>query len=307
MIAEVHTPPDAPSSRTWRRASRRELTALALYFAGIIALSDATNVRLGVELLTVIVVVAAFSISRLGTSFLRDWWFFLLGLILWNMSGPVAAGSPFPAHLDVLLQLDRALFFGHDPVVVVQHHLARQGHVGPLDVLTAIAYNLHLPEPYIAGYFLWRLDRAIYFQFAAAALILLALGFATFILFPAVPPWMASTNFAKLPGVFNGFGPVLRAHPLPFHGSPIFRLFKLHGDAVAAFPSEHAAFPLLEYLAFSCLYPRTSRLLLLWVGWVLFSVVYLGEHWVTDVLAGWLYALLIFWAVRRFAERELPL
>jgi len=276
---------------------------LAVYFVAVVTITDFLNVRLGVELMTLVVVLAAVMISRAGAVFVHDWWFFLLGLVMWNLSGPIAASSPLHPHLELLLQLDRGMFFGRNPVVIVQHALATPGHIGPLDLLTSAAYNLHVPEPYIAGYFLWRLDRSLYLQFTSAILILLVAGFVTFVVFPAVPPWMASTWYGRLPHVFNGFGPVLRAHPLPFHGSPMFKVFDLHGDAVAAFPSEHAAFPLLECLFAWRLSRRVSLLLLLWVGWVFFSVVYLGEHWITDVIAGWIYALAVFWIVRWIASR----
>jgi len=300
-IARSHTLPHggAPEDSTWQPASRREMWTLVIYFVAVMALVDLVNVRPGVELMTLVVAAAALTITRQLAAFLRDWWFLLAGLIMWNLSGPIAAQSSFPHHLDLMLQLDRVMLFGRDPVVVVQHGLAQPGRVTVLDVLAVVSYNMHLPEPYIAGYFLWRIDRAVYLQFAASVLILLVLGFVTFIVFPAVPPWMASTWYGKLRGVYNGFGPVLKSHPLPFHGTPFFYVFKLGGDAVAAFPSEHAAFPLLEYLAFSRCIGRASLLFLLWVAWVLFIVVYLGEHWVTDVLAGWLYALVTFWAVRR--------
>ena len=279
-----------------------------MYFLGVVAVSDAVNVRLGVELLTVVVVVAACTISRLPGLFLRDWWFFLLGLLLWNLSGPIAARSPFPVHLDFMLDMDHRLFFGHDAVSLLQHHLASRGHVRPLDVITSLAYNLHLPEPYIAGYFLWRIDRAVYFRFVASALLLLVLGFITFILFPAMPPWLSSLRYGRPHDVFNGFNPFVHAHPLPFHGTPIFYVFKLTGDAVAAFPSEHAAFPLLEYLAFRAAIGRPARPFLLWVGFVLFVVVYLGEHWVTDAIAGYIYALAIWafvaWAAGASSRRQ---
>jgi membrane-associated phospholipid phosphatase len=270
---------------------------LGAYFGSIIVLTDVINVRLGVELLTLVTAVAALIISRLPGLFIRDWWFFLLGLILWNLSGPIAAKSPFPVHLNFMVQTDRWLAFGHDPVAIVQHHLAVRGEVRPLDVITSLAYNLHLPEPYIVGYFLWRINRPVYFRFAAAALLLLVLGFITFILFPAMPPWLSSLRYDRPHDVFNGFNPVVHAHPLPFHGTPIFYFFKLTGDAVAAFPSEHAAFPLLEYLALRAAIGRRALPWLLWVAFILFSVIYLGEHWVTDALAGYVYAVVIWAAV----------
>ena len=126
------------------------------------------------------------AVSGLTRQFLRDWWFFLAGLIIWSFSGVVAAHSPFPIHVEVFRQADRLLFFGRDPVVVVQNALAHRGAVGPVDVIAAIIYNMHVPEIYISGYFLWRLSRAVYLQFTAMVLILFVLGFLTYVFLPAV-------------------------------------------------------------------------------------------------------------------------
>lgn len=288
----------------WTRAKGPELALLGAYFGIVIAAGDIVNVRLGVEAMTGVVVFAAIVISRAPMAFLRDWWFLIVGLVLWNISSIIAAQSPFPLQLDFMLQGDRILFFGRDPTVVVQHALAPRTGLNALDWLTAIVYNMHLSEPYVAGYFLWRVNRALYLRFAAAVLALLVLGFVTFIVFPAIPPWMATKTYRRLPDVINRFGPVLAAHPLPFHGTPIFYLFRLTGDRVAAFPSEHAAFPMLELLAFASLRRRWLTLgLLLWVLAVLFSIVYLGEHWVVDALAGYVYAIVIWVAIGLFCAR----
>ncbi|GAC1467931.1 MAG: hypothetical protein PVSMB7_15200 [Chloroflexota bacterium] len=295
-------PHDLSGSHTLRRASQPELVVLLIYFSVIVTVTDVLNIRLGIELLTLTVVVAAFGISRAGAHFLRDWWFFLLGLLLWSFSGPIAAESPFPLHMDGLIQADRVLFLGHDPVVLLQHTFLHPGRVEPLHWAMGTIYNLHLAEPYIAGYFLWRLNRLVYLQFVAAVLSLLVLGYITFILLPTVPPWMASTWYHRIPAVYNGFKAVLVSHPLPFHGTPIFYIWHLKGDAVAAVPSEHAAFPVLEYLAFSRVFSRARPLLLLWVAVVLFTVVCLGMHWVIDALIGWAYALAVFWGVRRVSR-----
>lgn len=290
--------------RAHEAASRREILFLTVYFVLLIAITDIINVRLGVELMTLGVGVAAIAISRLPVLFIRDWWFFLAGLVMWNVSGPIAAYSPFPVHLHFMLALDRMIGGGHQPVVVIQHALMRSGTLGPIDYLTAIIYNLHLPEPYIIGYFLWRLNRAVYLQYAASALLLLVLGFVTFILFPAMPPWMASAWYGKLNHVVNAFGPVLKSNPLPFHGTPLFYLFAWKGDAVAAFPSEHAAFPMLDLLYFSLVRHRLQWWLAAYVLLVLVSILYLGEHWVTDALAGWFYALAIGAAVHALTTKR---
>lgn len=315
-------------SSRWAPAQRKELVILGCYFALVILVTDILNIRPGIEVCIAMVILAATAISTLPALFFRDWTLFLGGMVMWNLSGPIAAQSPFPWHLNFMYEADRFLFAGHDPVVLLRDAFHAGPPLNPFDFVTSAVYNFHLPEPFIVAYFLWRVNRVIYFQFVAAALVLLVLGLLTFVLFPAVPPWMAGEPLVAfrgqylrpwiaaaagypgglraawthsrvfLPHVTNGFGAVLASHPLPFVGSPIFYIFKFRGDQVAAFPSEHAAFPLLEYLAIRAAAPRFSPLMLIWVVLVLFTILYLGEHWLTDAIAGYVYAVAVWNTVR---------
>ena len=309
----IAAPRPVAERATWKRATRTELVVLGVYFLAVMILVDVVNVRPGIEIMTAVVAIAAIVISRMGIAFLRDWWYFIVGLVMWNLSGPIARLSPFPWNLNFMLQLDRIIGLGQQPVAVVQHALHNPAHLSLIDVFTVVVYNMHLPEPFIAGYFLWRLNRLAYLRFAASILILLVAGGITFVLFPAVPPWMAAKHLIHaggkyitnphgrvyLPDIQNLFGPIASQHPLPFHGTPIFYLFQLQGDPVAAFPSEHMAFPMLEMLTFTALLGKRGLILILWIAAVFFSVLYLGEHWVTDVIFGWFYAIVIFYFVRR--------
>jgi membrane-associated phospholipid phosphatase len=69
---------------------------------------------------------------------------------------------------------------------------------------------------------------------------------------------------------------------------PIYN--RLDPDVAAAFPSLHAAYPLLAALALWPVARRGAVAAFAWSGMVWFSVVYLGQHYVTDVLGGIVFA-----------------
>jgi membrane-associated phospholipid phosphatase len=74
-------------------------------------------------------------------------------------------------------------------------------------------------------------------------------------------------------------------------------------DPVAAVPSLHSAYPMLLALFFWKT-ARRWRWLLAWYPLAMgFTLVYTGEHFVIDVLLGWLYALVVFVVGNRVYER----
>jgi membrane-associated phospholipid phosphatase len=70
-------------------------------------------------------------------------------------------------------------------------------------------------------------------------------------------------------------------------------------------PSLHAAYALLIALYLWRIVPRWARIpLALYPPAMAFALVYSGEHYVVDCIAGWAYAVLAFVAVNRaFARR----
>ena len=70
-------------------------------------------------------------------------------------------------------------------------------------------------------------------------------------------------------------------------------------------PSLHAAYALLIGLFFWPLVgPRWRVALMAYAVAMGFALVYTGEHYVSDVLAGWLYAGVAFAAVTWFVRRR---
>jgi membrane-associated phospholipid phosphatase len=74
-------------------------------------------------------------------------------------------------------------------------------------------------------------------------------------------------------------------------GSPLFEEGTRSANRYAAWPSLHAAFPFVLLLFFWAAAPLAWRLVL--VAYVLamaVTLVYAGEHYVVDVLGGWVFA-----------------
>jgi membrane-associated phospholipid phosphatase len=177
--------------------------------------------------------------------------------------------------------------------------------VEPWDVLAATMYMLHFLVPLVAGFLLWWADREMFQRFAAAFVLVALAGFATYIVFPAVPPWMAaeplvhasgtyivhSGGHIYLPGIQNLFNVAMGHWYNPNHGTILFPFLHLHYDKVAAIPSEHAMYPMLFFLFLRRKFGRPAYLCLIYILLLLFSITYLGQHYVTDAVVGFAYAV----------------
>ena len=79
----------------------------------------------------------------------------------------------------------------------------------------------------------------------------------------------------------------------------------VYANDIAAIPSLHAAYPLMIAVFFWERRRVAARaMLVLYVGAMALTLVYTAEHYVVDILLGWLYAMGTAWAMRRFWPRE---
>jgi len=146
---------------------------------------------------------------------------------------------------------------------------------------------------------LWQKRRSLYWAFAIALVVLSYAAFATYVLFPAAPPWWA-TFYGYLPDQ-----PVTLDHFVT-DGASLAK----GANPVAAMPSLHAAYPI--FIAMVAIYVWGKRgipVIILPLG-VVFSTVYLGHHYLIDAMAGAAYALIVFctvylWAVRFTARHAI--
>jgi len=304
-----------PLRRTLRVPANALLAFVALYFVVLTAVLTLYGGWTTPDLYLPGLFLIAIVLGR-GRRFVADWLPFL-GLLLGYESLRSAVDViNTQVHWATLANVDTFLGFGVSPTHRLQDWFYRPG-VNPLNVSVAIVYLLHFVAPVGLAFALWLRDRRAYWRFTSALLLVSFAGYFTFLAFPAAPPWMAAQR-GYLPAVHTVIPDTLSqiVHP----GLVAFAWSNVGSNAVAPFPSLHAAWPMIVALALAAYTKarlgRWRWLLFLYPAFVGFAVIYGGEHYLIDVLAGYAYAIAAFlavewiaaWMARRGAERtEEPL
>ena len=215
-----------------------------------------------------------------------------------------------PLQVEAPRNIDRFLFFGTDPNVWMQQHFYDRGYVHWYDKVASATYFTHFIFPVIAIAIVWVTSHREWARFIKRFATLLFVACTMFVLMPTVPPWMAADR--KYPYQI--------LDPLARHTGRGFREMGLKGfakewqsalewgNAVAAMPSLHAGFALFVPAFFL---PRIKpvwlkAVVLCFPVMMLASLVYFGEHYVVDGLAGWAIVGLsfLFWGWFEHRQRR---
>jgi hypothetical protein len=259
---------------------------------GIAVTPDVVAVALG---------LAALALGR-GRLFLRDWIPFLALFFAYELMRGYADQFGQQVHVTDVIALERSLFGGRLATTILQDAFHPAAGVDLLAVGATIVYFLHFPLPLAVSFLLWLRRRRAYYDFVAALIVLSMAAFVTYVLLPVAPPWWAQQRGFLAPGTVlalkeSGFQALASA--FGFNGQYVYSyaFYNINPNQVAAIPSLHAAYPFLAFLIARHVFGRTGWLLLLYSAIVWFSIVYLGEHYAVDAIAGVLYASLAYWAV----------
>jgi membrane-associated phospholipid phosphatase len=218
----------------------------------------------------------------------RDWLPTMILLSAYDFSRGAADSLGIGVHVHPMIDFDRFLFFGTTPTQWLQAHLNDPKIVNWLDVAFTLIYTSYFIVPFTVAGFLWARDRLEFLRFFWRIVTLFAAGLATYIAFPAAPPWMAADM-----GLLHGVARTTSDGWKVIGGgtSGLFDEGQASVNLVAAVPSLHSAFTMLVALF---LWPRVRRplrpLLLLYPLVMGLTLMATGEHYFFDVLVGWMYA-----------------
>lgn len=254
------------------------------------------------EVLVVVVLAGVFAASATSIGRLRrlvvgvavDWFPFAVMLALYDLIRGFADGLWLPTHARPQIEIDRFFGRGVVPTVWLQRHLWQGGrHLHWYDYATWFTYVSYFFVPTLVLAVFWWRSRAEFRRLAWMVVALAFAGCATYVLFPAVPPWLAGQE-RLIPPVHHVIAVVSARTPV-ISFKPLWKRGSLYANNVAAIPSLHAAYTMLIALFLADRgRSRWKHLLWLYPAAMAFALVYSGEHYLTDVLLGWVYAFAVF-------------
>jgi hypothetical protein len=299
----------------WRDPGRRRVTIGWILLAGsvvvyffVAGIPWSTNSVL-------IYVMAGLVISSLGSGvrwkrLLADWLPLIAVLFVYGWLRGYASHTLWGPFYAPQVWFDTHVFGGVAPTVQLQRWLFTPS-LHFWDYLVWVCYMSHFFASFIVAGVLWKTNYAKFRRYVPLFVGLTFAGYVTYVLYPAMPPWMSS-QLGHLPSTSRIIDDVW-AHLHSHLGESIFSGSSKFDNNVAAMPSLHGAYPLLITLFFwKGASLRTRIVLAAYPICMAFTLVYTGEHFVIDILVGWLYAaatmyfgskLLDRWEARRSRRR----
>jgi hypothetical protein len=224
------------------------------------------------------------------TRFVLDWLPMVVVLFAYDaIHNQLGAFLP-PAHTWTQIRVDEALFGTPIPAVALQRAYYFTTHPHWWDFAALAVYTHHFIAVTVIAMVLWARSRAQYLRFMTWFVGLTTLGFVTYVLYPAVPPWLASQrgDLAQTHRIVRELWDYLGCHAIAaqFSGASVVV------NDVAAIPSLHAAYPLMLTICFwRTSGPSTRAILAIYPIAMAVVLVYTAEHYVFDILLGWLYVV----------------
>ncbi|NED98131.1 phosphatase PAP2 family protein [Phytoactinopolyspora alkaliphila] len=247
-----------------------------------------------------------------------DWLPLLAALVLYDHTRGIADTLGMTVRVGELVDAERTLFGGNVPTVWLQDRLYDATQVQWWEVGVAIVYFTHFVLPWAIAAIFYFVSRPMWVRYIRRVLLLTYAGLLTYILIPAAPPW-----FAAREGMIDGEVARISTRGWWELGLSFAEVWlkdaQAESNPVAALPSLHAAFSLLVVVA---LWPLAARLrgnklasatgvlvraiLILFPLAMAFTLAYGGEHYVVDIVAGWMYVVLVCAVARWWEQRVSP-
>lgn len=295
---------DPPNERT--TAGRIEVAVLVLQAASLVAMTATVATRVWQQhlwfgFLLVILTTAAWAPEIRYRRERMVWFAYVAGIFVYTLLRALADETAIPVRTDYVIRVDGWLP-GSNPVQWLQEWRIDNGVPKVLDYLAIATHWSFFVTPHAGAVVAFVYYRAAFRRYVGLMVGTMWLGLTLFFLLPTAPPWLAGET-GDLPGVTRVMDATIRdvlGDATESGAATYDELYKALGEpnSVAAMPSIHMGITFGMYLWARSHARRLALALLVYCGLMAASLLYLGEHYVADELAGIICALLVWAGVR---------
>ncbi|KQY58777.1 hypothetical protein ASD11_03845 [Aeromicrobium sp. Root495] len=241
--------------------------------------------------------------------FVRDWWLVFLGLVIYLYSRGLSDELiGLPVHYTMPIRVDEWIGGGVLPTERLQDAWCAAPCTGSTpprwyDTVFTTVYFSHFVTGLTIAVVLWLRDRAAWLPWMRRYLVINYAALVIYLLYPMAPPWLASKD-----GYIADHVPRLTGRGWDAIGLGGFHVeLASVGNPVAAMPSLHGGLAMLVALyAVTHLRSPWRWLVLAYPVLMSTALVYYGEHYVIDLLAGWLLAAVVMLGCTLYERRHAP-
>jgi membrane-associated phospholipid phosphatase len=235
-------------------------------------------------------------------AFVRDWWLPTAVMLLYTYSRGIADNLGTPVRWEWPIHVDRLIGGGVLPTTRLQEilcgpHCATSPRFGWAEFIGTSVYASHFVAAWVVAVLLWLRNRDSWLAWMKRLLSVNVAGIVAAIAVPMAPPWLASQHGYITPEVMRVTSRSWTEIGLNFSEHQVGP----YANTVAAMPSVHTATAaLISLYAILRLRSAWRWASLLYLGAMCFWLVYFGEHYVVDEIAGiaLAVAVLLFWGWR---------
>ena len=246
------------------------------------------------QLTLVLLFNACYYLSSITRKFITGFAIFIFFWIIFDLMKAFPNYLYQGVHIESLYNAEKKLFGIKEGVELLTPNEYWQLHHNiSLDILTGFFYLSWVPVPLGFAAFLFFKNRKWFLQFSLTFLLVNLLGFIIYYVYPAAPPWYVQQYGFGFEAGTPGNTAGLERFDQYFNVTVFKSLYEKSSNVFAAMPSLHSSYPLVVFF-----YGMKFKL-----GWInlffatimlgiWFSAVYTSHHYVLDVLAGILCAVI---------------
>jgi len=198
------------------------------------------------------------------------------------------------------IRFDEWLFGGTVPTVQLQRWFYTPHSPHVWDYLLTLVYLSYFIVPLVVAALVWQFRHQWFSVYALTLVLLAVMALVTYALFPATPPWLAAQQHV-IPAVHRVIQGL--AGQMHIKMSRAFGSRNSYVNPIAAVPSLHFAVVSSITLFFWSRAKRWRWLLVAYPIAMGLALVYLGEHYVFDLVVGGIYAVIAYYSSCAIIER----